>query len=99
LPWAYTRKKELTPAEKDHYWKYLPNKVEAPTFTVDTIPNIFYPCSGTHTDWAWNEFGAPAMTMELGHGYQLPTRSVYLEKFLKEENLPVFLRFLRGVVN
>ena len=97
LPWAYTRKKELSAAEMDQYWKFLPNKAEAPTFSVDTIPNVFYPCSGTHTDWSWERFRAPAMTMELGHGYTLPTRSVYLEKFLKEENLPVFLRFLRGV--
>ena len=96
-PWAYTRKKTLTEAEMEHYSVFLPSKTEAPTFKVDTVPNVFYPCSGVHTDWSYNAFGAPALTMELGHGYDLPSRDLYLRKHLKGENLPVFLRFLKGV--
>lgn len=97
VPWAYTRKKLLTEPEMARYRRFLPEADEAPTFKVDTVPNVFYPCAGTHTDWSWKTFGAPALTMELGHGYDLPSRAVYLEKHLKGENLPVFLRFLKGV--
>lgn len=97
LPWAYTKKKLLTAAEMARYRAFLPDESEAPSFKVDTVPNVFYPCSGTHTDWSWHELGAPALTMELGHGYELPSRVEYLEKHLKGENLPVFRRFLEGV--
>jgi hypothetical protein len=97
IPWAYTKKKALGAEELALYERFLPGMGEAATFKVDTVPNVFYPCSGTHTDWSWNEFHAPALTMELGHGYDLPSRETYLETFLKRENLPVFLRFLQGV--
>ena len=95
-PWAYTRHATLTAAEENLYRPFYPTQDEAPTFTVDTVPNVFYPCPGTHTDWSWATFGAPALTMELGHGYELPTRTTYVETFLKTENLPVLRRFLTG---
>lgn len=98
LPWAYTKKKKLSEEEMQKYQPYLPSKNEAPSFIVDTVPNVFYPCSGVHTDWTWSEFQAPSFTMELGHGYQLPSRKVYLEKHLAE-NLPVFLHFLKAAMH
>lgn len=97
LPWAYTKKQTLTPEQMARYTPFLPSKQEAPTFIVDTVPNVFYPCSGTHTDWSYVDSGAPSFVMELGHGYNLPSRETYLTRHLKKENLPVFLRFLKGV--
>lgn len=98
LPWAYTRGRTLTATEMERYAPFLPTPRDAPTFTVDTVPNVFYPCPGTHTDWTWNELGSPALTMELGHGYRLPNRSQYVTQLLEQENLPVFRFFLRGAL-
>jgi hypothetical protein len=97
LPWAYTRQRALPADALARYQPFLPVGDEAPTFLVDTVPNVFYPCSGTHTDWTWAELDSPALTMELGHGYQLPSRATYLAQHLRAENLPVFRRFLAGM--
>jgi hypothetical protein len=95
LPWAYTRHKKLTAQENERYRPFLPVPGES-KFIVDTVPNVFYPCSGTHTDWSWKILGVPALTMELGHGYNLPTRTKYFATHLRE-NLEVFRRFLTGI--
>ncbi len=99
LPWAYTRGRTLTVEELARYQPFFPSRDRAPTFTVDTVPNVFYPCPGTHTDWTWATLGSPALTMELGHGYRLPRRDIYVRQLLQEENLPVFLHFLSAAVD
>lgn len=98
LPWAYTRQRTLSMDEMARYRPFFPTRQQAPTFTVDTVPNVFYPCPGTHTDWTWVTLNSPALTMELGHGYRLPRRDVYQRQLLEQENLPVFLHFLAGAI-
>lgn len=99
LPWAYTRGRTLSATEMNRYRPFFPDSATAPSFVVDTVPNVFYPCPGTHTDWTWAELDSPALTMELGHGYVLPARSTYVQQFLEEENLPVFRHFLLGALS
>lgn len=96
LPWAFTKKFGMTADERAAYSKFLPRPEDHSSVIVDTVSRIFFPCGGTHTDWSQAVLQVPALTMELGHGYALPTRDRYRRVHLKE-NLELFRIFLRGI--